>query len=427
MNNDIKQIQEKLESWAEETVNVYNPIAKTLKMGYYTQTPLSLVSQSPDLLIFGINPGAEGGKNNMTGEELLKGNPCFEGLNKKDIVKAMSEDRDNNKKRNGWALWHRLNNMLEKSSNHKDLLQDFNRFVLSNMIFFGTAKENMIPKIDKDKCAERTLKLIDNLEPQVVLLLGKQCRVLFNRLKNNVKLEVLIPNSIYHCMYGKSHILAIKHTAYYYSNEEMAVVGKTIGYVLDNHDGTINKEIINASYIKEDIIRFEKMIQSKRKVKTDGNPINEKEEKQLTIQTLDGKIKAGGKLKETEFFKLLKAKINPNGADSCALFYRGKLLNYEYYTQRPANGKYINSKDTIAIDILIENGEYVIRVGTRRNNPDITRELAIAIDGEFRPGNTDVTVSHWHVHKKMPLSIDCDEMVRIMNELLTKVKAYRDK
>ena len=421
MNNDIKQIQEKLESWAEETVNVYNPIAKTLKMGYYTQTPLSLVSQSPDLLIFGINPGAEGGKNNMTGEELLKGNPCFEGLNKKDIVKAMSEDRDNNKKRNGWALWHRLNNMLEKSSNHKDLLQDFNRFVLSNMIFFGTAKENMIPKIDKDKCAERTLKLIDNLEPKVV------CRVLFNRLKNNVKLEVLIPNSIYHCMYGKSHILAIKHTAYYYSNEEMAVVGKTIGYVLDNHDGTINKEIINASYIKEDIIRFEKMIQSKRKVKTDGNPINEKEEKQLTIQTLDGKIKAGGKLKETEFFKLLKAKINPNGADSCALFYRGKLLNYEYYTQRPANGKYINSKDTIAIDILIENGEYVIRVGTRRNNPDITRELAIAIDGEFRPGNTDVTVSHWHVHKKMPLSIDCDEMVRIMNELLTKVKAYRDK
>ena len=133
----------------------------------------------------------------------------------------------------------------------------------------------------------------------------------------------------------------------------------------------------------------------------------------MTIQTLDGKIKAGGKLKETEFFKLLKAKINPNGADSCALFYRGKLLNYEYYTQRPANGKYINSKDTIAIDILIENGEYVIRVGTRRNNPDITRELAIAIDGEFRPGNTDVTVSHWHVHKKMPLSIDCDEMVRI--------------
>lgn len=153
----------------------------------------------------------------------------------------------------------------------------------------------------------------------------------------------------------------------------------------------------------------------------------EDEEKQLTIQTLEGKIKAGGKLKETEFFKLLKAKINPNGADSCALFYRGKLLNYEYYTQRLANGKFTNSKDTIAIDILIENGEYVIRVGTRRNKQDITREIAIAIDGEFRPGNTDVTASHWHVHARKDLSTSNDEMVRIMNELLTKVKAYRDK
>ena len=210
-------IQEKLESWAEETVNVYNPIAKTLEMGYYTQTPLSLVSQSPDLLIFGINPGAEGGKNNMTGEELLKGNPCFEGLNKEAIVNSMSKDWDDNKKRKGWALWHRLNNMLKKSSNHKNLLQDFNRFVISNMFFFGTAKEKQIPKIDKDKCAERTLKLIDNLEPKVVILLGKQCRDLYNRLNKNGKLEVLIPNSIYHCMYGKSHVIAIKHTAYYYS------------------------------------------------------------------------------------------------------------------------------------------------------------------------------------------------------------------
>jgi len=153
----------------------------------------------------------------------------------------------------------------------------------------------------------------------------------------------------------------------------------------------------------------------------------EDEEKQLTIQTLEGKIKAGGKLKETEFFKLLKAKINPNGADSCSLFYRGKLLNYEYYTQRPANGKYINSKDTIAIDILAENGEYVIRVGTRRNDLEITRKIATAIDGEFRPGNTDVTSSHWHVHARKVLSTSNDEMVRIMNELLAKVKAYRDK
>jgi hypothetical protein len=437
MSNDKKQIQEKLASWAKETVKEYNSIAETLnkknpnkKWGYYTQTPLSLVSQSPDLLILGINPGSEGGKNKMTEEELLKGNPCFEGLSKEGVVNAMREDPDVNKKRKGWALWHRLNNMLEKSSKNKELLQDFNKFVLSNMIFFGTAKENQIPKIDKDKCAELTLKLIDNLEPKVVLLLGKQCRDLFNRLNKNGKLEVLIPNSIYHCMYGKSHILAIKHTAYYYSNEEIEVVGKTIGYVLDNHNRTINKETISVSYIKEDIIRFEerlRMIQSKRKIKTDGNPINENEEKQLTIQTLEGKIKTEGKLKETELFKLFKAKIDPCGSNSCALFYRGKLLNYEYYTNINENKKYVNNKDTIAIDFLTEDNKYIIRVGTRRNDPEKNKKIAIAIDGEFRPGNTDVTASHWHIHKKMPLSTDCDEMVRIMNELLAKIKIYRDK
>jgi hypothetical protein len=45
MNNDIKQIQEKLESWAEETVKVYNSIAETLnkknpnKNGVITHKP----------------------------------------------------------------------------------------------------------------------------------------------------------------------------------------------------------------------------------------------------------------------------------------------------------------------------------------------------------------------------------------------------
>ena len=138
-------IQKDLIDWAKETVKVYNSIAETLKKnnpskkwGYYTQTPLSHVSQSPDLLVLGINPGSEGGKDYMTGEELLKGNPCFENKDKKNVLSdkeyviyVMKEKKDNDKNINGWALWHRLNNMLEKSINHKKLLQDFNRFVLS--------------------------------------------------------------------------------------------------------------------------------------------------------------------------------------------------------------------------------------------------------------------------------------------------------
>ncbi len=395
-------IQKDLKEWAEETVYVYNPIGKTLKMGYYTQTPLSLVSQSPDILVLGINPGSEGGKDNMTGEELLKGNPCFEGLDKEGIVNAMSKDWDDNKKRNGWALWHRLNNMLEKSINHQRLLQDFNRFVLSNMIFFGTAKENQIPKIDKDKCAERTLKLIDNLEPKVVILLGKQCRDLFNRLNKNRKLEVLIPNSIYHSMYGKSHILAIKHTAYYYSYEEMVVIGKTIGYILDHADETINKECISTSYIKEDIIRFEeriKMLQSKRKGKTEGYPMH---------------LRA----------KELKKMISENGANQSIYI---NVLYHEYYTNK-VDGNYVNSKDNIVIDLTPEEdkNQYVVLVFTRQNNEEKTKELIKGIwpNEDFHPWECDKSR---HVHEVISFEVSNEVIKSKVEKVLQEVKAYRDK
>ena len=274
-------IKEKLNDWAKETVEVYKK--QSTEIGFYTQTPLSIFLkdniQKPDLLILGINPGSGGGIRRNTGTELLKGNPCFEGMDSERIIKNMSEEKDNNKNRKGWALWHRVNNMLKFSNNedHKKILRNLDRFVLSNMIFFGTEKENQIPNIKREECAKQTIELISILQPKVVLLLGSQSRKLFDRVSEN-KLEVLVPNSMYHCMSGKSHVLAIKHTAYYYSYEEMVVIGKTIGYVLDHSEEIINKECIYASYIKEDIICFEESQmanQPKRKAKMDSTRIIE--------------------------------------------------------------------------------------------------------------------------------------------------------
>ena len=274
-------IKEKLNDWAKETVEVYKK--QSTEIGFYTQTPLSIFLkdniQKPDLLILGINPGSGGGIRRNTGTELLKGNPCFEGMDSERIIKNMSEEKDNNKNRKGWALWHRVNNMLKFSNNedHKKILRNLDRFVLSNMIFFGTEKENQIPNIKREECAKQTIELISILQPKVVLLLGSQSRKLFDRVSEN-KLEVLVPNSMYHCMSGKSHVLAIKHTAYYYSYEEMVVIGKTIGYVLDHSEEIINKECIYASYIKEDIICFEESRmanQPKRKAKMDSTRIIE--------------------------------------------------------------------------------------------------------------------------------------------------------
>ena len=281
MNNEQYNIQAKLEKWAKETVEVYKK--QSTEIGFYTQTPLSIFLkdniQKPDLLILGINPGSGGGIRRNTGTELLKGNPCFEGMDSDRIIKNMSEEKDNNKNRKGWALWHRVNNMLKFSNNedHKKILRNLDRFVLSNMIFFGTEKENQIPNIKREECAKQTIELISILQPKVVLLLGSQSRKLFDRVSEN-KLEVLVPNSMYHCMSGKSHVLAIKHTAYYYSSIEMELIGKTIGYILDHSEEIINKECIYASYIKEDIICFEESQmanQPKRKAKMDSTRIIE--------------------------------------------------------------------------------------------------------------------------------------------------------
>lgn len=409
MNYDIKQIQEKLRKWAEETVGVYNPIVETLnkkssneKWGYYTQTPLSLVSQSPDILVLGINPGCSGGKEKMSGEELLKGNPCFENIDKKNaisdkeyVIHVMKEKEDKDKNRNGWALWHRLNNMLKDSSKAK-LLENIDNFVLSNMIFLGTAKESQIPKIDKEKCAKQTLKLIDNLEPKVVILLGKQCRDLFNHITNKEKLEVLVPNSIYHCMYDKSHILAIKHTAYYYSTEEMVVVGKTIGYVLDNYNKNINKDTISASYIKDDIIRFEQR-QNEMHSKS-NNPIMERA-------------------------KVLKDKIKSDGAN--IRINRDGTLEYEYYCYSNTNRRYLKKNGVIVIGLKYEinNQQYVLSVKSMGNHPnDLIHKIIVYCNKEdlFKFDKGIDTISYEDATFKV------DTIASFMDGLLAMIKTYRE-
>ena len=77
----------------------------------------------------------------------------------------------------------------------------------------------------------------------------------------------------------------------------------------------------------------------------------------------------------------MRAKIDSNDADSCNLFYGGKLLNYEFYTKINKEGKLVKTPDRIAIDLLLEGNDYVIRVGTRRNDPEIIKKMAhIVID-----------------------------------------------
>lgn len=371
-------IQKELNDWAKETVEVYN--RQSTGFGYYTQTPLNNINKTPDLLILGINPGYGGGKEKMTGEELLKGNPCFEG---KDVIKVMSEEIDENKKIKGWALWHRLNKMLELSCNKKyeNILKEHDRFVLSNMIFYGTRKESQIPKIDREECAKQTIKLISKLHPKVVILLGSQSRKLFDRISEN-KLKVLVQNSMYHCMSGKSHVLAIKHTAYYYSSIEMVLIGKTIGYILDHQDKTLNSETIRESSLKEDIIRFE---QKQRKIKS--------------LHYLKQKIKAEG----------TNQWVDDND----------KLV-YEYFCANSAN-KFIKENGTISVGIYYQNKQCCFSVMTKGNNPEAFLKKVQETCDELKVFKMDSKDSF-----VADVGRDDGKIIEFFNVLLARIKEYRE-
>lgn len=152
----------------------------------------------------------------------------------------------------------------------------------------------------------------------------------------------------------------------------------------------------------------------------------EDREKIRTIERLGEKEKSGKALNLTERLKLFKAKIDPNKADSCNLFYGGKLLNYEFYTKTNAEGKLMKTPDRIAIDLLLEGNDYVIRVGTRKNDPEIIKKMANAFDDRFTSGATELTAPHWHVHAKYAQETPDDEIIEDMNDLLMRINFYRN-
>ena len=232
MSNEKSHIQEKLRRWAEETVEVYNPIAQTTGLGYYTQSVLNRENLRPELLILGINPGEFIESTTMTGNELLQGNPCFKGLNDKDILFELSEKHDKNKRRYGWDLWKKIFKLFDYSQKG-DILRELDKFVISNMVFFGTANEGQIPQeIDSNKCAQQTLKLIDILKPPVVLLLGAKCKSLYETI-TKTKLIELEGKNLSYCRKGHSIVFAIRHTSRFYSNAKLEEISPIICSALD--------------------------------------------------------------------------------------------------------------------------------------------------------------------------------------------------
>ena len=262
-------LQYKLREWSKWTLESYlsevNHVGENVATSFYNQSDLSRVKNC-ELMIIGINPGAGclfsqwGLKDQVLSNSdfLYRGNPCFQGLSDKEIIYEMSQKYDKDKKRYGWDLWHKIHKMLGYAGKG-ELLEKPDKFVLSNMVFFGTAHQGQIPKeIDQEYCAKQTLELIDILKPKVVLLLGDQARDLFKKVANISHMEELIPNyHDFYCFYNNIHVISIYHTAYYgfYTNDRMNVIGKILGYALDNPSESINHKLLE-SYLSRKMNDF---------------------------------------------------------------------------------------------------------------------------------------------------------------------------
>jgi hypothetical protein len=374
-------IQKELMDWADKTVNVYNPLAQTKKLGYYTQSVLNRETLDPDLLILGINPGAAGG-GIMSGEELLQGNPCFKGKGDEEIKKIYFNDYDSQKRKRGWDIVVKIRKMLELAG--KQILNDLDKFVLSNMVFLGTSKQGQIPLSfnEQMECATQTIKLIDILKPKVVLLLGDQTRDLFMKVANISRMEELIPN--YHgfyCFFKNVHVISIYHTAYYsyYNFDNMAIIGNILGYALDNSKDIIDKNILEKDLYERTIIRS------------------------------------------------IKIKNLLNRKDAIPLIDKNKALSYDLW-QTIKNGNYVKSKDNIVIALTPEEDkkQYTLLVYTRQNNEEKNIKLINGIwpNEEFNPWECDKSR---HVHEIISFDVSNEEIKNKMEKVLDEVKAYRDK
>lgn len=420
MSNDKNQIQEKLRKWANETVIAYHKIASRddVNIAYYTQSDLSLLSEKPELMIVGINPGNPYGVTPYTEQcknknwSYLHNNP----LDKNHLLKGnycKVEGKPSWEKHEKWRYWAGLKKCLSRTT-LSTVIDDDSKIIVTNASFFSTKKADGISESLLRETIPFTLNLIHITTPNIIIFLsGKKCFDRLYRLSNYSKLFQFkykhICGNIYVGVLNGKYCIGIPHPAYK-TSEELNLVASILPFLLNVTDyDDIDDELILRECAKQ-IEEYEDRIYNKKK----------------SNNTLVKKGETSNKQYITERFKLFHDIIDPNEADSCNLSYGGKLLNYEFYTKKDSKGKHIKTPDRIAVDLLIDGNDYVIRVGTRRNDPQIIRKMANAFDDRFTPGDTELTGAHWHVHAKFAQETPDDKIIEDMNDLLMRIYYYRN-
>lgn len=234
MNQSNSQdLQQKLLVWAEQVVNEYNPIAQSEKVNYYTQSDLTQIKESPNLLLLGINPGSAGGDGKqLSAEEFLKGNPEYP-------------------QKDSWVMWQRLCRLFSQGD-MQEMLQNDESFVWSNVFNLNSKKESGLTNPMKlPKMVELTRELIRVLQPQRVLCLGGANCLYQLFPKHETTLEVLIPSTLWYTKLGSTPIYGIPHTSSCYTSEQTELLGKALAFLFDAPEAERTAEMIAVKFSQE--------------------------------------------------------------------------------------------------------------------------------------------------------------------------------
>lgn len=234
-------IQEELKKWAEESVKEYHSIAsrKEVNIAYYTQSDLSILSEKPELMIIGINPGSYSTyqdqlknknwsylyKNPYDKNHLLKGNYC------KEEGKPSSWDNHKN-----WKYWTGLKTCLSQTE-LSAIMDDDSKIIVTNASFFSTEKANEIREDLLKETIPYTLKLINKTTPKhLIFLSGRKC---FERLYRLSKASNLIQfeyknvcGNIYVGVLNGKFCIGIPHPTYK-SREELSLVASVLPHLVN--------------------------------------------------------------------------------------------------------------------------------------------------------------------------------------------------
>ena len=387
-------IEKELFEWAKETVNDYN---KT-KACFYTQSPLDQIKNDEiELLVLGINPGSskesfeEILKKNqesvwrsilteegMTPEAFLKGNPSYISM-----IKGESKE---------WSYWKKLCDLLHiagMSNLIENLATDHSSFVLTNIFHGSTKEESEISVDDFKKYKDHTFKLIELLKPKRIICLGQRVMdvVLEKYYKDKIDKNCYVLDlPIRYKEINNVKVFGFHHPASRYTTEEKDLVGKFLKYY-DNND-----------FDPKNPLPTEELKDSAEKYRI-------RKAKKLNPEVIN-----------------LEQQINTQGARQSV--WKDSTIVYEFYTDKnPKTNEFKESNNMIVIDlVLLGNNEYEINVFTRKNNCEQTKEIATGIFGSYNPNTKDPSR---HLYAKIQTE-DQKEIVDKMNELLPKVRSYRD-